>query len=72
MSKFILTLGLVFSAVLLSSCRATNPVTYSPDYAGYTVGYGYNSSFYNGNGGGYGVYDGYGGWASSYYVPGPH
>ena len=56
----------IFSAIMLSSC-GVNTVAYSPDYSGYTVGYGATNGYYGY--GTYGNYGSYGGWASSYYSP---
>lgn len=70
MKKLSLAFGVISAVVMLSSCSVAT-TAYTPDYNGYTVGYGGN--VVTDNYVGYGSYDnyvGYGGWASSYYSPG--
>lgn len=82
MKRYVLTLVVISSAAVLSSCAVTTTPVYGPNYtsapystgySGYTVGYGYGGDNdvdgYYGYGG-YGGYNGYGGWASTYYSPG--
>ncbi len=68
MTKRILVFGLISGVVLMSGCTiATDTEVYSPEYSGYTVGYGYGLGDSFGGYSGFGNYAGYGGWASSYY-----
>ena len=71
MKKFILAIGVISTATLLSSCTVTS-APYTPAYNGYTVGYGYDDGVgsYGTGTYGYDSYVGYGGWASNYYSPG--
>ena len=71
MKKRALIIGLISGAALISGCTVdTATEAYSPEYSGYTVGYGYAPGGGFGGYSGFGNYSGYGGWASSYYGTG--